>query len=221
MRMLLLSLTVVFASVALPSASSAASARNPLARLLAQQGNTYLCFRRVYDEAHLRRHPGQRATLVLVSLDHGKDTTGQAVWLKLRLRQKGRSSPADVAASCEWSAKANANTSGSRLIPAYPRNDGFACIAMYDNQASVEAGTLMFDLTPDGRGVTVYFHDEGIGLWGTAPEHTIFDEKTRDWRTIPGDPSLNLGREDRVFRLARADPAACRDMEQAIDLSKD
>ena len=220
-RSLALALPLVLASAALPpTAVSAAPASNPLARIITRQGSSYLCFHRTYDAAHLRRHRGQLTTSVQLSLDAGKDKTAQTVWLKLQLHQKGRSSPANIAASCEWSAKANENTSGLRLIAAYPRDDGFACIAMYDNQAAVEAGTLMFDLASDGRTVTVYFHEEGIDPWGTLPEHTVYDKKGAS-KVVPGGPSLKLGREDRVFRLTRAEPSACRALEQAIDLSKD
>ena len=158
-RSLALALPFVLACAALPSVASATSASNPLARLIAPQGSGYLCFHRAYDAAHLRRHRGQLTTSMQLSLDAGKDQTGQTVWLKLQLHQNGRSSPANVAASCEWSEKANKNTSGLRLISAYPGDDGFAYgSALYDNHAAVEAGTLMFDLAPDGRTVTVYFH---------------------------------------------------------------
>jgi hypothetical protein len=38
---------------------------------------------------------------------------------------------------------------------------------------------------------------------------------------VPGGPSLKLGREDRVFRIMRAEASVCRTLEQAIDLAKD
>lgn len=198
-------------------AALAASATNPLAELLARQGNGYLCFRRLYDEAHLRRHPGQLTTSAFLSLDPGKDNTGATAWLKLQLHQKGWSSPVNVGASCEWSLTANEDTSGNRLSPGNPRDDGFACMALHGNQTAEEAGILMFDLAADGGSVSVYFHEEGIGLWGPMPE------KTGASRIVSGDPFplLKLGREDRVFRLTRAVPEACRDMEQAIDIIKD
>lgn len=218
-RLRALALPLVLACASLPGVAGAASASNPLARIIAQQGGGYLCFHRAYDAAHMHRHRGQLTTSVQLSLDAGKDRAGQTVWLKLQLHQQGRSSP--VAASCEWSAKANENTSGQRLIAAYPRDDGFACIAMYDNQAAIEAGTLMFDLAPDGRTATVYFDEEGIDPWGTLPERTVHDDKTGAAKVVPGGPSLKLGREERVFRLTRVEPAACRALEQAIDLSKD
>jgi hypothetical protein len=220
-RLLLQVLVLVFANAVLqPAPSALAAAANPLARLLLQGGEGYLCFRRVYDDGHLQRYPGQLTTSALVSLDADKDNTGQTVWLKLQLHLQGWPSLANVGASCEWSAEANKNTSGSRLIPAYPRSDGFACIALYDNQAAEEAGTLMFDLAPDGRTMNVYLPDENIGLWGTVPEHTAPDKKTGVRSTVPGASPLRLGAQDRVFRLTRMLPAACNDMEKSIKLSK-
>jgi hypothetical protein len=219
-RVGLLALTVALVCAGPPSPTRAASAASPLARLLADPGNRYLCFRRVYDTAHLRRHPGQLTTSVLVSLDPAADNSGQTAWLKMELHLKGRPSPAHVGASCEWGAKANRDTSGRRLIAGYPREDGFACTALYSNQAAEEAGTLMLDLTADGRTAMVYFRSEGIGLWGTYPEHTAPDEKTGAWKRVPGIPPLKVGAEDRVFRLTRTGPAACGDMERSIDLSK-
>lgn len=219
-RLLLLVVTLAFANTDLQLAPNALAATSPFARLLAQESEDYLCFRRVYDQAHLQRYPGQLTSSALVSLDAAKDKTHQTVWLKLQLRLQGQSSLANVGASCEWSAKANMNSSGAPLIPAYPRDDGFACVALYDNQAAEEAGTLMFDLAPDGRMITVYLPDEGIGLWGTVPEHTTLDKKTGVESTVPSASPVKLGPRDRVFRLTRVPPAACSDMEKSINLSK-
>ena len=136
--------------------------------------------------------------------------------LHQRPYQKGMTRLANVGASCGWSVKANRDTSGRRLLKTYPREDGFACLAMYDNQVAEEAGTLMLDLARDGRTVTLHLDEWGIGLWGTLPEHSIQDEKTGEWKG--GQPPLKLGPEDRVFRLTRVDPAECQEMEKAIDL---
>jgi hypothetical protein len=211
---------VAIAGVAAPSIARAEPATNPLPKLLAKPGNDYLCFRRDYDEAHLKRHPGQITTSALLSLAPSTDNAGQSVWVKLQLRQrpyrKGLETHANVGASCEWSATANRDTSGNRMIGTYPRDDGFVCLAMYNNTAAEEAGTLLLDLAPDARTVTVHLDAAGIGLWGTLPEHATSDEKAA--AGTKGHPPLKPGAQDRVFRLTRADPSVCRAMEKAIDL---
>lgn len=216
-RRLALTVVVLAGGVA-PFMARAASPTNPMVELLSKPGNDDLCFRRVYDKAHLQRHPGQLTTLMLLSLAPSKDNAGRSVWLKLQLHQMGRASPANIGASCGWSATANRDTSGNRLIRSYPRQDGFVCLAMYNNNAAEEAGTLMLDLARDGRTVTVHLDAERIGLWGTLPDDAIPDAKTGEPKIIPGHPGLKPGPEDRVFRLTRADPSECRAMEQAIDL---
>ncbi|HEX5997838.1 MAG TPA: hypothetical protein VFZ16_00335 [Hyphomicrobiaceae bacterium] len=210
----------VLACAAVPGATMADTPANPLAKLIAEGGGGPFCFERIYDKAHRNRHPRQRTQSVLVSLHAGTDKSGETPSIKMRLRQTGRAAPADIGASCEWGTKANRDTSGNRLIAAYPRDEGFACIALYSNQAAVEAGYLMLDLAADGRSVMVYL-DDSIGLWGTLPERTAPDDKGIR-KPVPGDPPLSLGPDDRVFRLTRVEPAAaCGDMERAIDLATD
>jgi hypothetical protein len=206
------------AGIAMMCASGALAASNPLPKLLGAAGAS-LCFQRTYDQAHLRSHPGQRTTSALLSIHPGKDKSGQSVWFKMLLQQTGRAAPAPVGASCAWSETANTDTSGNRLIPSYNGSAGFVCIAMYDNQSAEEAGSLIFDLAPDGNSVMAYF-DSDIGLWGSDPERFVQDPKTGKWKTDPGPAPLPLGREDRVFRLTRADPGECRPLDQTIRIDE-
>jgi hypothetical protein len=185
------------------SAPRPALAAEPAVTLGTQPGDGYLCFRNIYDEAHLRSHPGQLTTSALLSL--AIEGAGPSVWLKLRLDQSGSPAPADIAASCAWSARANADTQGNRLLPAHPRDDGFACVVLYGSKDSAEAGFLIVDLAPDGGTVTVYL-PETIRLWRA--------------KAAPGTPPFRLGREDRVLVLRRAEPSACAEMERAIALSR-
>jgi hypothetical protein len=209
-------LPAALGAVALAAAAAlapAGAATNPLGKLLSETGNAQLCFRRAYDTAALKR--GRATGSVLLSIAGGEDKTGMTVWLKLQLRLRGRAAPANVGASCEWSARANFDTSGNRLLEAYPRDDGFACLALYSNQIAEEAGTLMFDLAPDGRTLTLYL-DSSVGLWGSTPPVAPIDEKTGKSKLVSGSQPLALGRKDRVFRLTRAEPAACGEMERTI-----
>jgi hypothetical protein len=168
-------------------------ANNPLPAL---SGNNF-CFSRVYDAPHLRRHPAQRTTSTLASIQH--DKTSGSTWLRMQLRQKGRAKAANVVAGCEWSATANRDTSGNRLLSAYSGEEGFVCIAVFNQQSAEEAGAVVFNVTEDGGTLTVYF-DDAIGLWETPEPEAM----------------LKLHREDRAFRLNRADAAECAAMDEAL-----
>jgi hypothetical protein len=183
--------TIILAVCLLPP--GAARANNPLASL---PGDSF-CFSRVYDAPHLKRHPAQRTTSTLASIQHDKTTGG--AWLRMQLRQKGRAKAANVVAGCEWSATANRDTSGNRLLSAYSGEEGFVCIAIYNQQSAEEAGAVVFNVTADGGALTVYF-DDAIGLWETPEPDTM----------------LKLHREDRAFRLNRADAGQCAAMDQAL-----
>ena len=171
----------------------AALATNPLPAL---PGDSF-CFTRVYDAAHLRRHPAQRTTSTLASVQYDKTSGG--AWLRMQLRQKGRATAANVVAGCEWSATANRDTSGNRLLSAYSGEEGFVCIAIYNQQSAEEAGAVVFNVAVDGGALTVYF-DDAIGLWETPEPEAM----------------LKLHREDRAFRLNRADAAECSAMDKAL-----
>jgi hypothetical protein len=212
-------LAAIAAVVGAPLAARAEPATNPLPKLSAP-GSHHLCFRRDYHEAHRKRHPGQVTTSVLLLLAPTLDNAGQSAWVKLQLHQrphqKGRTRQANVGASCEWSATANRDTSGLRMIRTYPREDGFVCLAMYNNMAAEEAGTFLLDLAPDGRTMTVHLEAGGIGLWGTLPEDATADEKAK--AGTAGNPLWKPGPQDRVFRLTRVDLAECRAVDRAVDL---
>ncbi len=190
---------VALAVAAAPLLSSPARAEDPLPKL-AQEAGGSLCFRRTYDAAHLQRHSGQRTMAALAFLKYGADA--QAVWLGVRLVQKGREAAADMMAGCEWSVGANRDTSGRRLMPAYRKNEGFVCLATYSPSSAEEAGTIVFDLPADGRTLTLYLDDQ-IGLWSAVH----LGGRTR---------LLKLGRDDRSFRLDRTDAADCRDLERDL-----
>jgi hypothetical protein len=187
---------ILAAFILLPDAVRAG---NPLPVLLGDKPSGSFCFSRVYEAAHLRRHPAQRMTSALASIQYDKASGG--AWLRMQLRQKGRARVGNVVAGCEWSAAANRDTAGNRLLAAYRGEEGFACIAIYNKQSAEEAGTVVFTIADDGSAVAVYF-DEKIGLWET-----------------PGpEPMLKLHREDRAFRLNRANAAECKALEDALRL---
>jgi hypothetical protein len=175
---------------------ASAYAGDPLPALAGDRPKANFCFSRVYDAAHLRRHPGQRTASILVSLEYDKATGG--AWLRAQLRQNGRPEPANVVAGCEWSATAGRNTSGDWLAPTYRKEAGFACIAIYNASSAEEAGAVVFDIADDASTITVHFQDE-IGLWHSNPDHM-----------------LKLHREDRVFRLDRAEPGRCQALDDAV-----
>jgi hypothetical protein len=187
MRQFSLLVVALLAGAALQTPARGVPGGNPLPALLKQAGGPTLCFRRDYDAAHRQSHKGQRTISALASLE--ADQSGETAWLRVRLVQHGRTRPADISAACEWG-----DTGG--LIPAYRKKQGFACIAVFSTSSAEEAGTVLFDLAPDGNAVSLYF-DEEIGLWG---------------RPAPS-PMLKLSPADRVFRLTRTKAAACRALE--------
>ena len=67
----------------------ASALADPLSDLL-QQGNGAACYTRVYDKAHLDKHPGQKTTEVRLSLLRDElDGGGAIIRVMLKLRQAG------------------------------------------------------------------------------------------------------------------------------------
>ncbi len=183
----------------LPLVAGVARAADPLPGIVARKPGNGICFRRDYDAAHLRQHPGQRIASVLMSVRYGREPTG--VWMRARLRQDKPARQGDVFASCDWSEQANRDTSDKPLIPAYGKEAGFACISTFNASSAEEAGDLLFDVSEDGRSAILHFPDQ-IGLW--------------DNTNAGGGRMWKLGGEDRRFRLDRTDNADCRDLDTQL-----
>ena len=109
--------------------TSQALAANPLDELIAPVDGKSACFVRAYDAAHLRRLPKQKTVSMTVWLSYesaGSNVPG--LYVALGLSQRGSPAMLFSSGSCEFNAKANRDTSGNRLIKAYPKESGHVCM---------------------------------------------------------------------------------------------
>lgn len=181
-------------------ATPSLAADDPLATLIPPKDGVSVCFQRSYDAAHFKRNPRQRTTRILLSFRYqGNDG---AHIERIALTRRGSASPLYFAGGCDWSERANRNTSGQRLMENYPKDAGYACIALTAPGSAREGGYFLIDLPADGRTAILYL---------ASPIESM---KGADGRSSQGD--VHLGREDRVFRLRRTDASACRPLEDAL-----
>lgn len=171
----------------------------PLRQIVAPKDGASACYRRVYDSAHLKRNPRQQTTEALLSFKYqGNDGAHiESIMLKRRTPQP----PLVFAGGCDWNpTSANINTSRERMIKAFTKRAGYDCIVVSSPGSAEEGGYFLIDLPPDGKSATLYL-DSPIAPWRAGRK---------------GDEAIHvdLGREDRVFRLERTDAAACRSLEE-------
>lgn len=186
--------------VLLALAAPSLAADDPLVKILAPKDGTSACFERSYGAAHLKRHPKQQTTRILLSFRYqGNDGTHIE---RIALTRRGKAPPLYFAGGCDWSEGANRNTSGQRLLPSYPKNEGYACIALTAPGSAREGGFFLIDLARDGKSATLYFN---------TPIEAM---EAADGRSVHGD--VKLGRDDLVFWLKRTDASACRALEEAL-----
>ena len=193
-----LHVTLLILTATLGLSGGAWGADDPLAKLIGSKAGNSICFSRSYDAAHLRRIPSQATTAVLLSLRYDVDDVPA---VRIALSQKGR--PVRyVVGDCHWGQEVNRDTAGNRLIKAFARDAGYQCMAIMQRNSAEEGGDFPLDLQPDGTSLTLYL-DESIGAFAST------DTRRRATR-------IKLGREDRIFRLNRADAGRCREMERGL-----
>jgi hypothetical protein len=171
---------------------AAQAEKDPLRDLLKSDSDG-LCYRRDYDAAHLKRHPGQATQSVVLSFR--KDAT------RIALRLKGRDHY--IVASCDYSDQAGRDSGGKRLIKAFKGPGGYDCIVVISPESAQEGGFVLLDLAgSDGGTLTLHADDAVKARLKPDTKARVVD--------------LKLGIEDREFRLARTDSAACRAMEGGL-----
>jgi hypothetical protein len=187
----------LLASAALLACLSATAFADPLADLLKGDGGA--CFDRVYDKAHLDKHPGQQTIAVRLSLQRDED--GSDAVIRIALSDKKRTNY--IVGGCNWAAKANLDIDDKPLITAFKGPSGLDCYAMTseDGSSAEEGGDFPIDLK-DGRSILLYL-PEYIAAWPSV-------DRSKNAGFI------ELGKEDRVFRLDTADQASCRDMDKQL-----
>ena len=186
--------------ILLALATPSLAADDPLVKILPPKDDASVCFERSYGAAHLKRHPKQQTTRILLSFRYqGNDGIHIE---RIALTRRGKAPPLYFAGGCEWSERANRNTSGQRLLTFYPKNEGYACIALTAPGSAREGGFFLIDFPRDGKSATLYFN---------SPIEAM---ETADGRGFNGD--VKLGRDDLVFWLRRTDASACRALEEAL-----
>jgi hypothetical protein len=188
----MLARALLIAAVLATAPAHAEPARDPLARLMKSGGDS-LCFRRDYDAAHLKRHPGQATQTVLFSYRNEE--------VRIMLRQNGEENYID--AGCEYRKGAGYDTSGNLMIKSFKKPAGYDCIVIVTPPSAEEGGYVLFDPAADGRSLMLYLQSPITARAGLSGKATAYNFK--------------LGREDREFRLARTDAAACKAMEQGSE----
>jgi len=178
-------------------ALSSTALADPLTELLKKGGGS-ACFDRVYDNAHLNKHPGQKTTAIRLSLQSDEDD--RAI---IRVMIKQKSSTSYIVGGCSWTAKANLDINDQPLIEAFKGPSGLNCYALTseDGSSAEEGGDFPIDLK-DGKSILLYLPD-GIAAWSS------FDRSN-------AAEFIELGSEDQVFKLGKSDAGLCRELEQKL-----
>lgn len=189
--------------------SSEASAGDPLDDLIEPVDGKSACFVRVYDAGHLRRHPKQKAQSMTVWLSYepvGGNPPGIALHVALGLVQRDQVATLFSSGSCYFDMKANRNTSGVRLITAYPKESGHVCMQsarpdVFWDVSAEEGGVLIMDRGKD-RDTLMLYLDDSLTMVRRSNRGRLLD--------------IKFGAEDRVFLLRRAPLTDCATVEEAV-----
>lgn len=163
------------------------------------------CYARTYDAAHLAANPAQRTLSIRVSFasEHipGGTAAGMQSFVRIEMTRRGSRTPIRAIGTCVESASANRGVDGKKLIAAYPKEAGLACVIAGES-LDEEGGMLLLD--PTGGVLRAYFDDSLVMRHGAE----VSRDKGR-W--------IELGRADRIFRLERIPAAACEPLRAAIN----
>jgi hypothetical protein len=182
--------TVLAASVALADPMSD----------LTKDGNG-VCFRRMYEAAHLKKNPRQQVTSMTVWIA-GKDEMASGN-TGLALTRRSDAEPVFLSGDCDWQELKNVEF----WMPSFTKKMGAGCVtlavpdAFPESSSAKEGGAVILDPTPDGKTMIVHLDD--------SPSLV---KRASRWKVVPFKP----GREDRVFLLRRADLKACDFVKEAV-----
>ena len=188
--------------------TSQALAANPLDELIAPVDGKSACFVRAYDAAHLRRLPKQKTVSMTVWLSYETAAGINVPVLNVAVGLSQRGSPAMLfsSGSCEFNAKANRDTSGNRLIKAYPKESGYVCMQsarpdVFWAVSAEEGGVLIMDRGKD-RDTLMLYLDDSLTMVNRSDRNDRLD--------------IKFGADDRVFMLRRAPINDCAAVEEAV-----
>jgi hypothetical protein len=174
---------------------------DPFTRIVASKDGASACYRRIYDAAHLKKNPRQRTTEILFSVRYEGGNYGGHIE-RIALTQRGSPPFMYIGGACAWSQTANTDTSANLIIANVPARPGYDCMALTGPGSAEEGGYFLIDLAKDGQSLTLYLD---------SPIYAMRGEDKRG----PGK-YVDLGRDDRVFRLTRTGPETCRALEKAL-----
>lgn len=179
-------------------ASSPFVAANPFDGLT--RSTDEVCFRRIYDAAHLRKNPQQRTTAMTVWIR--KPGKGSAN-VGLGVMRRGQADPLFLSAACEWQSFA---PSGADWMKSYRKPAGAGCITLavpdvFPDSSAEEGGAVVIDPAADGRTLTV----------------NVDETQSLVRRAARGDKVMTaFGRSDRVFMLRRTGIGGCEAVRDAL-----
>jgi hypothetical protein len=203
MRAVVCSVVACLAAVTTPQARAA----GPLDDLIATVDGKSACFVRAYDANHLRRHRQQKTVSMTVWLSYestGSDVPGLNV--ALGLAQRGSPAMLFSSGNCVFDAKANRDTSGNRLIKAYPKESGHVCLQsarpnVFFAVSAQEGGVLIMDRGKDSDTLMLYL-DDSLTMVNRSDRSDLLD--------------IKFGADDRVFMLRRTAIRDCAAVEEAV-----
>jgi len=168
--------------------AEAASTGNGFAKRLfagdpGKQAKSYACFVRLYDAAHLARHPRQKVNAMKLLITAEKVAEDEILNYSFRLGLAFRNRPGDFDSSGDC---------GHAQETLSPDNK-----AQVDCSVDCEGGGISVELARDGKSTKIRL--DTIRIWrNNKPDEDGF--------------SLSGGADDRVFRLDRASLEQCRSL---------
>lgn len=186
-----------------PHAAMAKNNAGTLGVLVSRNGPAGICFRRVYDSNHLKRHAGQTISrmTVLLKPEAGSDSTAQSFSLYAAIDLRNDPDRRYGMASCWWETGANLYGGRKRVLPFLASNDATRCMSGVNPNSAEEAGELVLGDQREGETLFVFngFYQMRSGTPGA-----------RFMRDVA------FGKEDQVLRLSKADMDACSGIEEAL-----
>ena len=176
------------------------AADDPLTRIVTPKDGASACYRRIYDNAHLKRNPRQQSTEALLSFQYQGNTGIH--FERIMLKRRGSQPLLYLAGGCDWSTTANRDGGGNKLMENYPKDAGYGCIALTAPGSAEEGGFFLIDFAADGKTATLYLDSPIASMNGK--HNKGFNGR------------IELGPDDRVFRLQRTSAAACTALEKAL-----
>ena len=181
---------------ALAAAAAASAIIDPLEDAMKANGQV-LCFTRSYDSDWLKLHKGQKVEQARIALTRSQINEAAAV----RIELKGRFAPYYAFGECSWyDSNLNRGVQDNVLDPSFKPTSGVGCHLYMDVTAASaeEGGDFPAEWLNGGRFLQIHLPDS-FGAW-----------RGRD--VSRNAEYHDLGGADRIIRLERAPPAACKDL---------